>query len=80
MLEMDILLGEFLETEFPALPPDEQAIFAELADLDDITLWPWVSGQQACEDTQLARLIVRLRRHVLAHGDEQPEGALPSNS
>jgi len=64
MLEMDLLLGEFLAKEFPGLTSEEQAIFVELADYDDMKLWPWVSGQEECEDARLASVVVMLRRQM----------------
>ncbi|MDR1849909.1 MAG: succinate dehydrogenase assembly factor 2 [Zoogloeaceae bacterium] len=64
MLEMDLLLGEFLEKEFSSLAPEEQAAFVELADCEDMKLWPWISGREACEDTRLASVVVMLRRRL----------------
>ncbi|MCL2021438.1 MAG: succinate dehydrogenase assembly factor 2 [Betaproteobacteria bacterium] len=61
MLEMDLLLGEFLDKKFPSLSPEDQAAFVELADYEDIKLWPWVSGQEECEDARLAPVVVMLR-------------------
>ncbi|MCL2075699.1 MAG: succinate dehydrogenase assembly factor 2 [Betaproteobacteria bacterium] len=64
MLEMDLILGEFLEKEFSGLSPEDQAAFVELADCDDMKLWPWVSGQEECDDMRLAPVVVMLRRQA----------------
>jgi len=61
MLEMDLLLGEFLEKKFFSLSPEDQAAFVELADYEDMKLWPWISGQEECEDARLASIVVMLR-------------------
>ncbi|MDR2636903.1 MAG: succinate dehydrogenase assembly factor 2 [Zoogloeaceae bacterium] len=63
MLEMDLLLGGFLEEGFPELSPADQQRFAELADLEDMQLWPWINGQEECADTRFSPLVARLRRY-----------------
>jgi len=64
MLEMDLLLGEFLDKEFSSLSPEDQAAFVELADCEDMKVWPWLSGREACEDTRLASIVAMLRRSM----------------
>jgi len=39
MLELDIVLSGFLETDYPQLTPAQQQAFAELLMLDDMALW-----------------------------------------
>jgi len=76
MLEMDLLLGEFLDKNFSSLSPEDQAAFIELADCEDMKVWPWISGQEACEDARLASIVVMLRRSmdgVEARRDRQVE-------
>lgn len=64
MLEMDLLLGEFLDKEFSGLTPEYQAAFVELADHDDMKLWPWISGREECEDTRLSPVVAMLRHRI----------------
>ncbi|MDR0234129.1 MAG: succinate dehydrogenase assembly factor 2 [Zoogloeaceae bacterium] len=73
MLEMDLLLGEFLDKEFSGLSLQDQAAFVELADHDDMTLWPWVSGREECEDARLLPVVAMLRRRI--NGAEERSGA-----
>jgi succinate dehydrogenase flavin-adding protein (antitoxin of CptAB toxin-antitoxin module) len=61
MLEMDLLMTRFLETEFPSLPPEGQAAFIELADLEDRPIWQWISGQEACPEARFLPLVGRLK-------------------
>lgn len=61
MLEMDLLLGEFLETVFPSLTPEQAAAFVVLADMEDLELWPLVNGSRECEDVPQAEVIALLR-------------------
>jgi succinate dehydrogenase flavin-adding protein (antitoxin of CptAB toxin-antitoxin module) len=63
MLEVDIVLGRFLDEDFGKLSEAEQQAFAELADRDDLELWHLISGQAECEDARLAP-IVGMLRHV----------------
>ncbi|MDR0528036.1 MAG: succinate dehydrogenase assembly factor 2 [Zoogloeaceae bacterium] len=79
MLEMDLLLGRFLEEEFPALSLEEQKIFMELADREDAQLWPWVSGKEECADIRLFPVIQRLRRYGEKRGARaDPASVSPS--
>ncbi|MDR0996681.1 MAG: succinate dehydrogenase assembly factor 2 [Zoogloeaceae bacterium] len=61
MLEMDLLLTRFLETEFSSLSPEAQAAFVEMADLEDRPIWLWISGQESCPRPDFAPLIARLQ-------------------
>jgi succinate dehydrogenase flavin-adding protein (antitoxin of CptAB toxin-antitoxin module) len=61
MLEVDVVLGRFLEEDFGKLPESEQRAFIELADYDDMALWRLISDQEVCEDTRLAPIVAMLR-------------------
>lgn len=62
MLELDILLLEFLEQRYPALPPPLQNAFAELLNLDDGELWRRIQATQPGEDALQAKIIERLQK------------------
>jgi succinate dehydrogenase flavin-adding protein (antitoxin of CptAB toxin-antitoxin module) len=47
MLELDAWLALFLDLRYPELPPDQQAVFARLLDQDDMSLYDWLTGEQA---------------------------------
>ena len=61
LLELDIVLGRFLENELDTLSPDEQDAFKALLELSDNDLWDLVAGRRDPDDGPQARLIRRLR-------------------
>ncbi len=61
MHEMDVILGQFMEMRFPDLSPAQVTAFTRLAEMQDIDLWPLVSGRKACDDPALAEILVMLR-------------------
>ena len=61
MLEMDLLLGEFLDRIYPALTPEQADAFVILADMEDLELWPLVNGSRECLDPVQAEVLALLR-------------------
>jgi antitoxin CptB len=61
MLEMDLLLGNFLENRFAELSPGQAAAFTVLADMEDIDLWPLIIGKKECADPLQAEVVSMLR-------------------
>ena len=61
MLEMDLLLGGFLENHFSELTPPQADAFVELADMEDLDLWPLISGKRACATPAQAEVVAKLR-------------------
>lgn len=61
LLEMDILLGGFLETRFPDLSPEHAAAFMALAEMQDHDLWPLITGRRECADPFQAEVVAMLR-------------------
>jgi succinate dehydrogenase flavin-adding protein (antitoxin of CptAB toxin-antitoxin module) len=61
MLEMDLLLGEFLDRVFPTLTPAQADAFVALADMEDLELWPLVNGSRECADPVQAEVLALLR-------------------
>lgn len=59
--EMDLLLGGFLEAHYSNLSAPQAAAFAQLADMEDIDLWPLITGKRACADAVQAEVIGMLR-------------------
>lgn len=66
MREMDVVLGGFLEKHFHELSREQIAAFTRLADMEDIDLWPLVSGRKACDDPALAAMLALLREVRIA--------------
>lgn len=60
-LEMDLLLGHFLDKHFAAWNPERQAAFASLAEMEDVALWPLVIGKRECPDPVQAEILAMMR-------------------
>jgi len=61
MLEMDILLGSFLDKHYADLTPEQAAVFVALADMEDLELWPLITGKRECENSLQAEVVAMLR-------------------
>ena len=62
MLEMDILLGDFLEKVFPDLDADHALAFLRLAEMEDPALWQMVNGTKSCADALQAEIIGLMKK------------------
>jgi antitoxin CptB len=61
MLELDYLLRDFLEQQYPALSEPQQRDFVRLLACPDPFLYDWLLGRTAPPDAALAALVARLR-------------------
>ena len=61
MREMDVILGGFLEKHYLALSPQQAEAFTRLANMEDIELWPLVTGKKASDDPGQAEILAMLR-------------------
>lgn len=61
MLEMDLLLGGFLEQVYPSLTPAQAEAFSALADMEDLELWPLVNGSRESGDPVQSEVLALLR-------------------
>ena len=59
--EMDLLLGGFFDAHFASLTAPQTAAFVKLADMEDIDLWPLITGKRACADAVQAEVVSMLR-------------------
>lgn len=59
LLELDLVLQRFLESEYPALNEPERTCFARLLEESDADLWEWIQGAKA--PTEYSELVARLR-------------------
>ena len=64
MLELDVLLGNFLEEVFLALSAEEQAIFTELLEVTDQDLFMWLTGKEIPQKNVFASMITKIRQHA----------------
>ena len=60
-LEMDLLLGHFLDKHFTTWSPEQQTAFAALAEMEDVALWPLVIGKRECPDPVQAQILTLMR-------------------
>lgn len=61
LLEMDLLLGNFLENHYSGLSPELAAEFRALVDMEDLELWPLIIGKRPCANDLQAQVIAMLR-------------------
>lgn len=60
MLELDVLLLDFLEQSYPSEAPDDQARYRKLLDCEDNVLFSWLMRTSRPEDPDLARIVDRI--------------------
>ena len=64
MLELDVLLGNFLEEAYANLPVDKQQIFVELLDNNDQDLFGWLTGRNTAPTLKIAEIVDKIREHA----------------
>jgi antitoxin CptB len=64
MLELDALLGDFLETGYALLNSKEQVTFRKLLDYPDQLLFDYFFGQAKPVDKDVAHVIERIQQAV----------------
>jgi antitoxin CptB len=57
LLELDIVLGRFVEQRYAALSEAQKSDFDELLDLSDNALWDRITGKEPVEDQKKLRLL-----------------------
>lgn len=62
MLELDILLSNFINMSFTNLTLGEQKVFEILLDQPDPILYRWLFGQELPEDKQFLSMIKLLQK------------------
>lgn len=64
MLELDVLLGNFLQEAYPSLAVEEKKCFIELLSWPDPTLFAWLMGSELPEDVNLSKMTEMIRSHA----------------
>ncbi len=64
MLELDVLLGNFLEEVYSSLNQEDQNLFVRLLDCNDQELFDWLTGKNQADDPQLAIMVEKVRKHA----------------
>ena len=63
MLELDVLLGNFLENGYSKLADDDKRLFIKLLEYPDPELFAWLMGAELPADEQLARIVGVIQAH-----------------
>ena len=61
LLELDIVLGRYLDRYAAQMEAEELDVLAELLDMPDNDLWDVVSGRSEQYDPRLGSIVARLR-------------------
>jgi antitoxin CptB len=64
MLELDVLLGNFLETGYLQLSDEDKQLFINLLECADPELFSWLMGKAEAPDAGLARITEIIRNHA----------------
>ena len=67
MLELDLLLSNFVEIEYNQLSRDETALFSRLLDYSDQTLLDLLLDKTTSDDVMISNLVGKIRRAI--HGE-----------
>ncbi|WP_230206090.1 FAD assembly factor SdhE [Coxiella endosymbiont of Amblyomma americanum] len=60
ILELDILLERFYDSQFHTLTAKEKKLFTYLLDQSDVLLYDWLLGNKIAKDFQLQDLIRKI--------------------
>jgi len=63
MLELDLLLNNFLDNDFAKLSDEEQQSFAELLSFPDPELFALLLGQVETQNQKLTSIITKIRKY-----------------
>ena len=59
--ELDVLFGQFLQSDYSSLDLNEQLVFQRLLEVQDPVIMDWLFGKYEAEDVQLQQLVIRLQ-------------------
>ena len=63
LLELDLLLGPFVEEVFPLLDGDLQEAYRALMSCDDQDILNWIMDRAPISNASLAPIVIRIREH-----------------
>jgi antitoxin CptB len=61
LLELDIVLGRFVETYYAQLDKAERQAFDALLDMPDTVLWDMIAGRQEAAQSEQQALLEKIR-------------------
>ncbi len=59
--ELDVLFGQFLQSDYPALSHSEKSDFQRLLEVQDPVIMDWLMGRYSPEDAGLDSIISKLK-------------------
>jgi antitoxin CptB len=66
MLELDVVLTQFLDTQYSRQPDNLQAAFRALLQLPDPDLWDAIAGRVEPDDPDIRRVLAAVRGERLS--------------
>ncbi len=64
MLELDVLLGKFLDHAYIHLSRADQALFVELLTCSDQDLYLWLTNRAACDQPVYFSLLEQIKKYA----------------
>lgn len=64
MLELDVLLGNFLEDVYPGLSEADKILFIRLLEQPDPQLFAWLLGSEVPKDADTKYITEKIRHHA----------------
>ena len=61
MLELDVLLGNFLKNKYHTLTEEDKVLFIKLLNFPDPELFAWLMGREIPEDADMLRIVEIMR-------------------
>ena len=61
LLELDIVLGRFIESHYMQLDENEKQVFEVLLDMPDKPLWDMIAGRQEATHKEQRSLLEKIR-------------------
>lgn len=64
MLELDVLLGCYLEEVYVSLSETDKTLFIRLLECNDQELFDWLTGKKQPQDKEIERMVGNIRHHA----------------
>ena len=64
MLELDVLLGHFLEEAYSDLTSEHQVLFVKLLECNDQDLFDWLTAKKPAAEKDIAFMVEKIRHHA----------------
>ncbi|EKD70221.1 MAG: hypothetical protein ACD_46C00598G0002 [uncultured bacterium] len=64
MLELDVLLSNFLAETYPSLTQEDKALFVELLNYSDPEIFAWVMGRETPPEVEMQKITGMIREHA----------------